>query len=61
MHSGSDVLSFPTKTKTRCSSRCGIPEKSVSLDPGDLTSHWPEGGTAMPKPAVAAITGFRRP
>lgn len=22
------------------------------------TSHWPEGGAAMPRPAVVAITGF---
>lgn len=30
-------------------------EQSRSLD--QLTSHWPEGGTALPKPAVVAIQG----
>jgi secreted PhoX family phosphatase len=32
-------------------------EESPSLDA--LTSHWPHGGTALPRPAVVAITGFR--
>jgi secreted PhoX family phosphatase len=31
-------------------------EESESLDA--LTSHWPSGGTAIPRPAVVAITGF---
>lgn len=31
-------------------------EESRSLD--TLTSHWPEGGKAIPRPAVVAITGF---
>jgi secreted PhoX family phosphatase len=31
-------------------------EESHSLD--ELTSHWPEGGNAVPRPAVVAITGF---
>jgi secreted PhoX family phosphatase len=31
-------------------------ELSPSLD--KLTSHWPEGGTAMPRPSVVAIRGF---
>ncbi|MDX1409709.1 MAG: DUF839 domain-containing protein, partial [Saprospiraceae bacterium] len=30
-------------------------ELTTSLD--NMTSHWPEGGTSMPKPAVVAITG----
>ncbi len=33
-------------------------EESRSLS--QLTSHWPEGGKALPRPAVVAITGFRR-
>ena len=33
-------------------------EESKSLD--SLTSHWPGGGKAIPRPAVVAITGFRR-
>lgn len=33
-------------------------EESKSLTV--LTSHWPEGGQAIPKPSVVAITGFRR-
>jgi hypothetical protein len=33
-------------------------EESKSLS--ELTSHWPEGGKAMPRPSVVAITGFRR-
>jgi secreted PhoX family phosphatase len=33
-------------------------ESSKSLEA--LTSHWPEGGTSMPRPAVVAITGFAR-
>ncbi len=32
-------------------------EESSSLD--KLSSHWPEGGTSIPKPAIIAITGFR--
>jgi secreted PhoX family phosphatase len=32
-------------------------EESESLD--GLTSHWPDGGRAVPRPAVVAITGFR--
>lgn len=32
-------------------------EMSESLT--KLTSHWPEGGSAVPKPAVVAVTGFR--
>ncbi|MBN9387333.1 MAG: PhoX family phosphatase [Chloroflexi bacterium] len=32
-------------------------EESPSLD--KLTSHWPEGGTSIPKPALIAITGFK--
>jgi secreted PhoX family phosphatase len=32
-------------------------EESLSLDA--LTSHWPQGGTAIPRPAVVAVTGFR--
>jgi hypothetical protein len=32
-------------------------EDSNSLD--ELTSHWPDGGQALPRPAVVAITGFR--
>jgi hypothetical protein len=32
---------------------------SKSLD--QLTSHWPHGGDALPRPAVVAITGFSRP
>jgi hypothetical protein len=31
---------------------------SKSLD--QLTSHWPNGGDALPRPAVVAITGFSR-
>jgi hypothetical protein len=31
-------------------------EGSESLD--KLTSHWPDGGKAIPKPSVVAITGF---
>jgi secreted PhoX family phosphatase len=34
-------------------------EESRSLE--ELTSHWPRGGTAVPRPAVVAITGFRWP
>lgn len=30
-------------------------EKSKSL--GDLTSHWPDGGSAMPKPSVIQVSG----
>jgi len=33
-------------------------EESESLD--KLTSHWPGGGTAIPRPGVVAITGFSR-
>ena len=33
-------------------------EESTSLT--KLTSHWPEGGQALPKPSIVAITGFRR-
>lgn len=33
-------------------------EESPNLQ--KLTSHWPEGGKAVPRPAVVAITGFRR-
>ncbi len=32
-------------------------EESPSLD--KMTSHWPDGGNAVPRPAVVAITGFR--
>jgi secreted PhoX family phosphatase len=32
-------------------------EMSVSLD--KLTSHWPDGGNAIPKPTVVAIHGFK--
>jgi secreted PhoX family phosphatase len=28
--------------------------------PGSITSHWPDGGASTPRPAVVAITGFRR-
>ncbi len=31
-------------------------EESLTMD--KLTSHWPEGGQAIPRPAVVAITGF---
>jgi len=31
-------------------------EETQTLDA--LTSHWPDGGNAIPKPAVVAITGF---
>jgi secreted PhoX family phosphatase len=31
-------------------------EESPSLD--ELTSHWPDGGDAVPRPATVAITGF---
>jgi secreted PhoX family phosphatase len=31
-----------------------------SKDHDKLTSHWPDGGKAIPRPAVVAITGFRR-
>jgi secreted PhoX family phosphatase len=31
-------------------------EESPSLD--ELTSHWPDGGEAIPRPATIAITGF---
>jgi len=33
-------------------------ENSVSLD--NPTSHWPESGNDMPRPAVVAITGFKK-
>jgi secreted PhoX family phosphatase len=33
-------------------------EESTSLQ--NLTSHWPDGGKAIPRPSVLAITGFRR-
>jgi secreted PhoX family phosphatase len=33
-------------------------EESKSLS--ELTSHWPNGGSDIPRPAVIAITGFRR-
>lgn len=29
-----------------------------SADRQNLTSHWPEGGNALPKPSVVAVTGF---
>jgi secreted PhoX family phosphatase len=32
-------------------------EETESLD--QLHSHWPDGGSAVPRPAVVAITGFR--
>jgi secreted PhoX family phosphatase len=33
--------------------------ESTSLDA--LASHWPDGGDALPRPAVVAITGFKQP
>lgn len=33
-------------------------EESASLT--KLMSHWPDGGTAIPRPSVVAVTGFRR-
>lgn len=32
-------------------------EETTSMD--KLTSHWPGGGTSLPRPAVVAITGFK--
>lgn len=29
-----------------------------SKDPDKPISHWPDGGTSMPRPAVIAISGF---